>query len=280
VGAHVVGPGIGGTLISWVGASTAVLADAFSYAASLVCLIAIRTPAEVPERAAIPTSLVTDIREGLRFVWRENRIRAVAFCTATSNLFSGVMTAVLLLLMTRLLGFSGGKIGLIFAVGSVGAIVGSMIAPWLARRLGVGRAILLSIALGGIGPFLIAGSTGSLAAVTIALGFGIMSLTSVAYNVNQVSVRQALCPRRLQGRMNASVRFMVWGTLPLGGFLGGALGSTIGIRPTLWVSAVGQAAAFVWLLPSPIPSMKDIPEPLDDARLEPILGAVVEAPTS
>ena len=277
--AHVVGPGIGGALINWVGASTAVMADALSYAASFLCLIVIRTPAEVPDRGENPTSLVTDIREGLRFVWRENRIRAVAFCTATSNLFSAVMGAVVLLLMTRVLGFSGGKIGLIFAVSGLGAVVGSLIAPWLSRRFGVGRAILLSIALGGIGPFLIAGSTGSLAAVTIALGFGIMSLTSVAYNINQVSVRQALCPRRLQGRMNASVRFLVWGTLPLGGFLGGALGSTIGIRSTLWVAAVGQAAAFLWLLPSPIPSMKEIPEPLDDAHLEPILGAVVEAPT-
>jgi len=278
--AHVVGPGIGGALINWVGASTAVMADALSYAASFLCLIVIRTPAEVPDRGENPTSLVTDIWEGLRFVWRENRIRAVAFCTATSNLFSAVMGAVVLLLMTRVLGFSGGKIGLIFAVSGLGAVLGSVIAPWLSRRFGIGRAILLSIALGGIGPFLIAGSTGSLAAVTIALGFGIMSLTSVAYNINQVSVRQALCPRRLQGRMNASVRFMVWGTLPLGGFLGGALGSIIGIRATLWVAAVGQATAFLWLLPSPIPTMKEIPEPLEEAHLEPILGAVVEAPTS
>ncbi|MEY2449142.1 MAG: hypothetical protein QOH79_2618 [Acidimicrobiaceae bacterium] len=262
--AHVIGPGIGGALIGWVGASTAVVTDALSYAASFVCLIAIRTPAEEPERAATPTSLVTDIREGLRFVWHENRIRAVAFCTATSNLFSGVMMAVVLLFMTRMLGFSGGKIGLIFAVSGLGSIVGSVIAPWLAAQVGVGPAIVLSIALGGVAPFLVAGATGSLAPAMLAVGFGIFGLSSVAYNINQVSVRQALCPRRLQGRMNASVRFLVWGTLPIGGFLGGALGSTIGIRPTLWVAAVGQATAFLWLLPSPIPRMREIPEPVDD----------------
>jgi MFS family permease len=277
--AHVVGPGVGGALINWVGASTAVMADALSYAASFFCLIVIRTPAEVPDRGENPTSLVTDIREGLRFVWRENRIRAVAFCTATSNLFSAVMGAVVLLLMTRVLGFSGGKIGLIFAVSGAGAVVGAVIAPWLARRFGVGRAIVLSILLGGLGPFLVAGAAGTLAPVLIAAGFGILGGSGVAYNINQVSVRQALCPRRLQGRMNASVRFLVWGTLPIGGFLGGALGSTIGIRPTLWVAAVGQATAFLWLLPSPIPKMRDMPEPLDETHLEPILGAVVEAPT-
>jgi MFS family permease len=207
---------------------------------------------------------VIDIREGLRFVWHENRIRAVAFCTATSNLFSGVMMAVVLLFMTRMLGFSGGKIGLIFAVSGLGSIVGSVIAPWLAAQVGVGPAIVLSIALGGVAPFLVAGATGSLAPAMLAVGFGIFGLSSVAYNINQVSVRQALCPRRLQGRMNASVRFLVWGTLPIGGFLGGALGSTIGIRPTLWVAAVGQATAFLWLLPSPIPRMREIPEPVDD----------------
>jgi MFS family permease len=278
--AHVVGPGIGGALISWLGASTAVVADALSYAISFVCLIAIRTPAEVPDRGENPTSLVTDIREGLRFVWHENRIRAVAFCTATANLFSGVMMAVVLLLMTRLLGFSGGKIGFVFAVSGIGAVVGAVIAPSLAKKLGVGRAILLPIAVSGVGPFLVAAASGAAAPALIALGFAILGGSGVAYNINQVSVRQALCPRRLQGRMNASVRFLVWGALPVGGFLGGVLGSIIGIRSTLWVAAVGQALAFLWLLPSPIPSMQEMPEPVDDPQLEPILGVVVEAPTS
>jgi MFS family permease len=142
--------------------------------------------------------------------------------------------------------------------------VGAVIAPWLAKRLGVGPAILLSIAVAGVGPFFVAGAAGSLAPALLALGFGIMGGGGVAYNINQVSVRQAICPRRLQGRMNASVRFLVWGTLPIGGFLGGVLGSTIGIRPTLWVAAVGQVTAFVWLLPSPIPRMREIPDPVND----------------
>jgi MFS family permease len=266
-----------------VGAATAVLADAISYGLSFVCLIFIRTPAEVPDRPkdGSAPSLVADIREGLRFVWHENRIRAVAFCTATSNLFSGVAAAVVLLLMTRVLGFSSGTIGLVFAVGGFGAIAGSVLAPWAARRFGVGPAIVWSIALGGVAPFLVAAATGSAAMPMIAVGEAIFGASSVAYNVNQVSVRQAICPRRLQGRMNASVRFLVWGTLPVGGFLGGALGTFIGIRPTLWVAAVGQAAAFLWLLPSPIPMMRDMPEPFDDAAAlaEPELGVIVEAPT-
>ena len=154
----------------------------------------------------------------------------------------------------------------------------------MARRLGVGKAILAAIIVGQLGPVLFAVADGSLAPVVLGLGSAIMGAGGVAYNINQVSVRQALCPRRLQGRMNASVRFLVWGTLPIGGFLGGALGSTIGIRPTLWVAALGGALSFVWLLWSPIPSMRDCPEPVDDARVDgprfdEVLGIAVEAPT-
>ena len=117
--------------------------------------------------------------------------------------------------------------------------------------------------MGGIGS-LVGSVIGAAAPVLLATGVAIEGGGGVAYNINQVSVRQALCPRRLQGRMNASARFLVWGALPIGGFIGGALGSTIGIRETLWVSAAGQVASFLWLLPSPIPGMRDIPEPADD----------------
>jgi MFS family permease len=181
--------------------------------------------------------------------------------------------------MTRQLGFSGGKIGVIFAIGGLGAIGGSLIGPWMARQLGVGKAILIAIVLGQLGPVLFALADGSLAPVELALGSAIMGAGSVAYNINQVSVRQALCPRRLQGRMNASVRFLVWGTLPIGGFLGGALGTIIGIRATLWVAAIGGLLSFVWLLSSPIPAMHDMPEPVDELHLGEVLGAPIEAPT-
>ncbi|MEY2571736.1 MAG: hypothetical protein QOE63_2086, partial [Acidimicrobiaceae bacterium] len=280
-GAHIIGPGLGGSLIGWLGAASAVAADAGSYAVSLLSLLLIRTPGE---EVAIPDgghpSLISDIREGLRFVWLEHRIRAVAFCTSMSNLFSAVQGAIILLLMTRMLGFSGTKIGVVFAFAGVGAVIGAVAAPWLARRFGVGKAIIGGIVVAGIGPLLVAAATGAPAAVLIAVGMGLQGGGGVAYNINQVSVRQALCPRRLQGRMNASVRFMVWGTLPLGGFLGGVLGTTIGIRTTLWVAAIGQALAFLWLLPSPIPSMIEMPEPVDDADVELILGTAIEAPTS
>ena len=137
---------------------------------------------------------------------------------------------------------------------------------------------------GAIGPVLVAMATGSLAPALLATGLAIEGGTGVAYNINQVSIRQAICPPRLLGRMNASVRFLVWGTLPLGGFLGGAFGALLGIRTTLWIAAAGGASAFLWLLPSPVPGMREIPQPMAEPRpaagTEPVLGAVVEAPTT
>jgi hypothetical protein len=91
-------------------------------------------------------------------------------------------------------------------------------------------------------------------------GLFFVSFSAVVYNVNQVSFRQRLCPDRLLGRMNASMRFVVWGVLPLGGLLGGVLGSVAGLRPTLWVGYVGEALACIWLLASPMRTMRDFPD--------------------
>jgi Mg/Co/Ni transporter MgtE len=75
-----------------------------------------------------------------------------------------------------------------------------------------------------------------------------------------VSFRQRLCPDRLLGRMNATMRFVVWGVLPIGALIGGVLGSVLGLRPTLWIGAAGEAVAGVWLLASPMRSMRDFPD--------------------
>ncbi len=81
----------------------------------------------------------------------------------------------------------------------------------------------------------------------------------VVYNITQLSFRQGLCPPQLLGRMNATMRFLVWGTMPLGGVIGGALGAAIGVRPTLLVAAIGGAFAFLPVLFSPLRTVRELP---------------------
>jgi predicted MFS family arabinose efflux permease len=97
-------------------------------------------------------------------------------------------------------------------------------------------------------------------------GFLMVSFSATVYNVNQVSFRQRLCPDRLLGRMNATMRFVVWGVLPIGALIGGILGAVFGLRTTLWIGALGQALAGIWLLASPMRGLRDFPDAPPEAE--------------
>jgi Na+/melibiose symporter-like transporter len=267
-GARVAGPSVAGFLIHAAGAATAVLADAASYAVSLMSLLLIRRHEPAPVGRAEP-NLRREIGEGLSFVFRESRIRAVAGATSTSNLFTAMGEAVIVVFMRRSLHLDAGTIGLVFAIAAVGGLVGAALGRPVARWIGVGPAIVWSILLAGAASLLYPLATRHGALLPLMAGGAILAAGSVVYNINQVSVRQALCPLALQGRMNASVRFLVWGTLPLGGFLGGALGTAVGLRSTLWIAGVGATTAFLWLLPSRVPGMREIPQQVENAAERP-----------
>jgi MFS family permease len=150
----------------------------------------------------------------------------------------------------------------IFAVGAPGAMIGAFVAARLARWLGLGPTIIWSAVLGGVGGLLIPLASGPLliaVPLLIAAQF-LIGLAFVVYNVNQISLRQAITPDRLLGRMTATIRFMVWGTLPFGSLLGGALGSMLGVRPTLIIGGIGMMLAFLWVLFSPIRTLRDQPQ--------------------
>ncbi len=252
------GPPVGGLLVQVLGAANAVVADAVGYFASAAALAAIKAE-EPPPPPATHARMRTQIAEGLRFVLGHRLLRPITACTATSNLFGGVNAAVIVLFMVHDLGLSAGTIGLLFAAGGVGGVVGAMTSSWCARRVGQARIVWLSLVVampfGLLIPLAEPGWRVWLILVAeAAFGFGV-----VVYNVAQVSFRQAICPDRLLGRMNASVRFMVFGTAPIGGLLGGVLGEVIGVRGTLWIAALGGMAAVAWVLLSPLRTMRDMP---------------------
>jgi len=137
--------------------------------------------------------------------------------------------------------------------------VGSLVTSKIAARLGQGPTIWVSILISAptsfVAPFLERNWTLGLLAFAQIIFWG----TVVVYNITQVSFRQGLCPPHLLGRMNATMRFLVWGTMPLGGVIGGILGSSIGVRPTLLVAAIGGSLAFLPVFFSPLRTMRELP---------------------
>jgi MFS family permease len=258
--AAVAGPSIAGGLVQAVGSSAAVLVDSVSFLVSAGAVAAIRAPEPEPE---VPESghrkLRHDIAEGLRFVFGNTLLRAIAATTATSNFFSGIAAAVEVVFLVRQVHATPGVIGLLFTMGGVGGVLGAFAAGPLARRFGGARATVIGI-LGNVGGLLVPLTMPGPRLILFGAGLFFVSFSAVVYNVNQVSFRQRLCPDRLLGRMNASMRFVVWGVLPLGGLLGGVLGSLFGLRPTLWVGYLGEALACIWLLASPMRTMRDFPD--------------------
>jgi MFS family permease len=261
-GAQIAGPGLAGLLIHAVGGALAVLIDAASYVASALAVTSIRRREPAPEPLAHDAprpKLRTEIHEGLRYVLGHRHLRWMAACTAISNLFSSLVGAVLIVFAVRQLGLSAGAIGLIFTLGNVGFLLGAALANRVTDRLGVGRAIWMSIAFCSGGYFLIAFAPASTAALWFIAALFIVSFGSPIYNINTVSYRQTITPDRLLGRMNATMRFMVWGTMPIGSVLGGVLGTLIGLRPTLLVGAIGGMTAVLPVLLSDVRKIEVMP---------------------
>jgi MFS family permease len=263
-GAQLAGPAIGGILIQILKAPVAVAADALSYVGSAVFVFWVRKKEPSPEAHATKPRMRTQIGEGLRYVWRHPYLRPIAFCTGSSNLFGTMVLAVLLLFAYRApesggLGLSPGVVGVALAVGNAGFLLGAFVSRRVTRWLGVGRAIVGGIIVAGTGGILLPLATRRTGAAFIALSMALVGLGAVIYNINQVSLRQAITPYRMQGRMNATMRFMVWGTMPIGGFVGGILGGTIGLRPTLWVAAIGGLFPFLPPLLSPVRKLREMP---------------------
>jgi MFS family permease len=257
--AQFAGPGLGGALVGAVGAAAAMWADAISYVVSVASLLGIRAREQRAERAPEHRNLRAEIAEGLKFVVKHPILRKIVACTGTSNLFSSMATAIEIVFLIRVLHVHPAYTGLLFAISAIGGIAGGVFSGRLARRIGSARIIWFSILVFGLPQFLPALAEPGWSVALFPAGFAIFLFSAVVYNVAQVSYRQAVTAPQLMGRMNAAVRWIVWGTMPLGALIGGALGSTIGIRPTLWIGFIGSWAAGFWVYFSPLRKMRDIP---------------------
>lgn len=258
--ANVGGPGLGGLLAQLLGAVTALLADAASFAVSAGCLAAIRMPTAARRPAGRSGPLRREIAAGLRFVRHDPYLRVMAVAGAASNLALTGYQSILVVFLVRVVGVSPGGVGALFAAMSTGGVLGAAVAGPLARRVGSARAMLVCALAGP--PF---GLLIPLAAagprLAFAVGGGIaVGASVVAGNVIKGSFRQAYCPAGLLGRVLVSMQLLNFGAIPVGALLGGTLGAAVGIRPTMWIMTGAVAVAGVIMLAGPMRHRRDLPD--------------------
>ena len=264
----IAGPGVVGWLLQFFKAPLLLIIDALSFFVSAVSLWFIKDREE-PKPKADRKPLVQEIKAGLHFVWNQRLIRAISFTTSTSNLFgtiAGTMFA-LYFFRTEYLGFNTASYGILVSLGSVGGLLGATVTPRLIKLFGEGPLVVISAIVSGSVQLLIPiawYTPREYALVFLGAQFFLTSFLALTYNITQVTARQRICPEHLLGRMNASIRFMVWGCMPIGALISGALGTVLGVVPTLWIGAIGGlfAASFVFF--SPLRTMREMPQKPED----------------
>jgi MFS family permease len=257
---YIAGPSVGGVLVQFLSAPTALLADALSFVASALFLGRLEAPEPPLERRT--TRARDEVTEGLAFLFRNSILRPALLGTATLNFFNYAFWALFLLYAADELGIKAGTLGLVLGVGAFGGLTGAVVAGRLGRRIGLGPAFILGMVLFPLPLLLIPAAGGPeprvlamLFAAEFLSGLGVMIL-----DINASAFMTALTPDRLRSRTTGAFNFVNWGIRPLGSLLGGALGSALGLRPALWLSSVAALAGVLWLLPSPIPALRDLPE--------------------
>jgi MFS family permease len=262
--AQIGGPTLSGVFIEAITAPYAILVDAVSFVISSVFMIRMKHRENLPRQdAGEPRpSMWPQVKEGLAWVVGNRNLRAVAGCTGTSNFCSSLMFAIVILYMVRTLHLSAIPATAVFAVGSCGSIIGALLANRLGTRFGLGNAIVGTAVIFSFGGLAYPLAPQSFPLPVLMTGQLLFGFSAVAYNILQVSYRQAITPERLQGRMNAAMRWIVWGTIPLGTLAGGAIAQATSLHTALWAGALLGMPTFLWVLLSPLRSIRKLPEPV------------------
>jgi MFS family permease len=253
------GPGLAGFLVQVVSAPLAVAATAISFFASALLLVGAKAAETYDQTAEQRAGFRSAVMEGLQALIRHPLLRPIVVVSATAGLFIEAIRAVYVLYAARELGLGAAPLGIVLAVGGVAAIPGGLLAGWAARRFGFGPAVIAGWLLEGAALLLVPLAHGPGGAALLATAQAIGGFAGTVANVNQWSLRQVVTPDRLQARVTASHRFLVYGVYPLGALLGGTLAAYIGLRPALLICAVGATLAPLGLLISPVRSLRQMP---------------------
>jgi MFS family permease len=261
-GAEVAGPGAAGLLVQVLGAAGTLAGQAVTSLISAFLLGRIEAREVRPARGpAVRGRLLGEIREGLHHVLRHPVLRLIALSTASVNLFLSGLFALETLFLTRTVGLPPGAVGWVLTTAALGSLLAALVTERLSRSIGAARFTWLSLLVTMPFGLLLPLAGGGWRVSLFVVGALIQSAGVTAYNICQVAYRQTVCPPHLLGRMTATMRFLVWGVLPLSGLLAGALGELAGVRGALWFLTAALALTPLILLCSPMRRMRDFEEP-------------------
>jgi MFS family permease len=294
--AQILGQPFGGGIVALLTAPVAVLIDAFSYVVSAGLILSIRervrgvagrfhpsdpvvevATTEADDVAPSPAAAASvaieggaadepteggmrrQIADGLRYILRHEYLGNIAATTAAANLFGNISGAIFPVYAYKVLELSPAAVGAMGGIGGAGVLLGALVANRVQARLGVGRTIILTAASFGPLALLVPFASPETGFWLISISLFIGGALNVVYNVSQISLRQAITPEHFLGRMNATMRFLVWGTIPIGSIIGATLSEVIGVRPTIWVGALLSLLPFLAVLLSPVRHIRTIP---------------------
>lgn len=250
----IVGPSVGGWLLQYIAAPVVILFDTVSYLVSALLLGMIQTPEEAPNPAASRRRVRRDIMEGLRVVWSHAVLRSLIVGVSAFNLFDNAIYAVYILYLTQDLALQPAAVGFIFAAAGPGSLLGAVLAGRAAHRFGLGHVLVGSLLLSSLGRLVVPFADGATPMIVpiLMLAQALLAGGITAFSITAVSLRQAITPDQLQGRVNASARTLAWATLPLGSLLGGFVAGRFDLRAAVLLGALGMLCVPIALLLSPI----------------------------
>jgi predicted MFS family arabinose efflux permease len=256
--ANICGRGAAGIAAQAVGDAAALLFNAASFLVSAACLLLIRTGTP-PHEPVQRDTVRAEISAGIRFIARDRYLRPLTIYPAVSNLAYSGSTALVVVFLIRVAGFGAAAVGLLMAFAGIGGLLGAVTARRLARRLGTARTLWLSALGTGLFGLLIPLTATGPRAACYAIGSAVVAAGIIVFNTIASSFRQTYCPPSMLGRITASMSFLVFGSIPLGALLAGALGDTLTVRAALWVTLTIYALSGTLLLTPALCQERDLP---------------------
>ncbi|MFC5775871.1 MFS transporter [Ectobacillus antri] len=260
--AQIAGPSAGGLLVQIFSAPFAIIIDSLSYLFSVIFLMQIDKKEEAPQKPN-KVKVFRQIGEGIITLVRNPILRSLSVSTALLNFFGSAFSSLYVIYVIKNLSINSSSLGIIVGIGSIGALVGATIATKLNKIIGIGNTIILASLISGLGVILVPAitTTNFLILVSILVLSQIcIGLGGTVYFISQVSLRQAVTPNHLMGRVNASNRFISRGLMPVGALLGGIIGEVVGVKYTLILISIGAFSPAIWTLFTPVKKLKDISE--------------------